>query len=61
MLSVNFADLRAFSARALREEAGQGLSEYSLMLLLVALVAIAALTLLGHQITSLLSSMAAVV
>jgi Flp pilus assembly pilin Flp len=58
MLSGYFADLRAFLARALREECGQGLSEYALILFLVAIVAIAALTLLGHQITSVLSAVA---
>jgi Flp pilus assembly pilin Flp len=58
MLTVYFADLRAFLARALREETGQGLSEYALILFFVAIVAIAALTLLGHQITSVLSSVA---
>jgi Flp pilus assembly pilin Flp len=58
MLSGYFADLRAFLAHALREECGQGLSEYALILFLVAIVAIAALTLLGHQITSVLSAVA---
>jgi Flp pilus assembly pilin Flp len=58
MLSVYFADLRAFLAHAVPEECGQGLSEYALILFLVAIVAIAALTLLGHQITSVLSAVA---
>jgi pilus assembly protein Flp/PilA len=41
-----------------QEESGQGLSEYALILLLVAIVAIAALTLLGTDIVSVLSSVA---
>ena len=38
------------------DESGQGLSEYALILVFVAIVAIAALTFLGSQITSVLSS-----
>jgi Flp pilus assembly pilin Flp len=43
---------------ALQGEEGQGLVEYSLILLLVAVVAFFALTFLGVQITSFLSSAA---
>jgi Flp pilus assembly pilin Flp len=49
--------IRTTSA-ALREEEGQGLPEYSLILVFVAVVAIAALTFLGVSITSFLSSAA---
>jgi Flp pilus assembly pilin Flp len=42
----------------LRGEVGQGLSEYALILVFVAIVAVAALTLLGTTITSLLSAAA---
>jgi pilus assembly protein Flp/PilA len=44
--------------RALAEEDGQGLVEYALILALIAIVAIAALTLLGGNITSALSTIA---
>jgi pilus assembly protein Flp/PilA len=43
--------------RALDEE-GQGLTEYALILALIAVVAIAALTLLGGNITSELNTVA---
>jgi Flp pilus assembly pilin Flp len=58
MLSAYLSDLQTFLGRALREQVGQGLSEYALILFFVAIVAIAALTLLGGQITSVLSSVA---
>lgn len=44
--------------RRLREEDGQGLTEYALILVLVAVLAIAALTLLGDNVTSALNSAA---
>ena len=37
----------------LRDEKGQGLTEYALIIALVAIVAVAALTLLGGQIDSI--------
>jgi pilus assembly protein Flp/PilA len=43
---------------ALREEEGQGLAEYALILFFIAVVAIAALTFLGSDISSLLSRVA---
>jgi pilus assembly protein Flp/PilA len=43
---------------ALVEEDGQGLTEYALILGLIAIVAIAALTLLGGSVTSALSTVA---
>jgi pilus assembly protein Flp/PilA len=44
--------------RTLRQEEGQGLTEYALILFLVAIAAILALTLLGGNITNVLSSVA---
>jgi pilus assembly protein Flp/PilA len=41
----------------LREEEGQGLAEYALILALIAVIAIAALVFLGTQISSILSSL----
>ncbi len=43
---------------ASRDEQGQGLTEYALILFFVAIVAILALTFLGTQITSVISSVA---
>jgi len=40
------------------DETGQGLTEYALILFFVAIVAILALTFLGTQITSVISSIA---
>ena len=51
-------DLRGRFAHAVREQAGQGLAEYALILFLVAIVAVLALTFLGVSITSILSSVA---
>jgi Flp pilus assembly pilin Flp len=41
-----------------REESGQGLSEYALILLFIGVVAIAALTFLGSDLSSILSGLA---
>ena len=41
-----------------RDEEGQGLAEYALILALIAIVAIAALILLGTQISSILQTIA---
>jgi Flp pilus assembly pilin Flp len=43
---------------AARDEEGQGLAEYALILFFIAVVAIAALTFLGSDISSLLSQVA---
>lgn len=43
---------------AIRGEEGQGLAEYALILFFIAVVAIAALTFLGSDISSLLSQVA---
>jgi pilus assembly protein Flp/PilA len=52
------ADLRSLLSRVVREESGQGLAEYALILVFIALVAIAALTFLGSDISSILSNIA---
>jgi Flp pilus assembly pilin Flp len=41
-----------------RDEDGQGLTEYSLILAFIAIVAVAALTFFGGHVTSLLSTIA---
>jgi Flp pilus assembly pilin Flp len=57
MLSLFTVDLRSFLAR-MREEAGQGLAEYALILAFIAVVAVAAVIFLGSDISSLLSNVA---
>lgn len=47
--------------RALDGEEGQGLTEYALILALIALIAMAALTLLGGSVTNELSTAASTV
>lgn len=42
-----------------KDEEGQGLAEYALILALIAIVVIAALTLLGDNITAILNEIAA--
>jgi pilus assembly protein Flp/PilA len=44
--------------QAVRSEEGQTLSEYALILVLIAVVAIVAITLLGNQISSVINSIA---
>jgi pilus assembly protein Flp/PilA len=44
--------------RILRKEEGQTLSEYALILILIAVVAIVAVTLLGTQIAAVLTQIA---
>ena len=41
-----------------KEEEGQGLAEYGLILALIAVVCVAALTLLGNSVSGLLSNLA---
>jgi pilus assembly protein Flp/PilA len=57
MLSL-FINLQLMFARAMDEEEGQGLTEYALILALIAVIAIAALTLLGGKVTDVLSTAA---
>ncbi len=45
-------------ANLFRREDGQTLSEYALILILIAVVAIVAITLLGEQITAVLDQIA---
>ena len=44
-----------------RDEEGQGLAEYALILALIAIVAIAALLFLGEQISGILSTIGAAI
>ncbi len=53
-----FINLKLAIARAMEEEEGQGLTEYALILALIAIVAIAALHFLGGGVQSALSSVA---
>jgi pilus assembly protein Flp/PilA len=48
--------LNAFIAKLHRDEEGQGLAEYALILALIAIVAIIALIFLGNQVSSILST-----
>jgi pilus assembly protein Flp/PilA len=57
MISL-FTKLQLILARALDDEDGQGLTEYALILALIAVIAIAALTFLGGKVTSVLSTIA---
>jgi Flp pilus assembly pilin Flp len=58
VLTTLVADLRCLWARIVREEAGQGLAEYALILVSIAVVAVAVLAILGTDISSILSSVA---
>jgi pilus assembly protein Flp/PilA len=57
MLKIKTEVLEIIS-RTSGDEAGQGLTEYALILALVAIIAIAALTLLGGNVTDVLSTAA---
>ncbi|HEY7582889.1 MAG TPA: hypothetical protein VH813_08175 [Candidatus Limnocylindrales bacterium] len=48
--------LSALIAALRREEEGQGLAEYALILALIAIVAIIALIFLGNQVSTILST-----
>ena len=48
--------LNSFLAMLQRDDEGQGLAEYALILALIAIVAILALIFLGGQLSSILSS-----
>jgi pilus assembly protein Flp/PilA len=47
--------VNAFLAKLQRDEDGQGLAEYALILALIAIVAIVALIFLGNQVSTILS------
>jgi len=51
-----FITMKLAFARLMDEEEGQGLTEYALILALIAIVAIAAVTFLGGKVTSALNS-----
>ena len=53
-----FVRVQNLLSRAASHEDGQGLTEYALILALIAIVAIAALTLLGGKVTTVLSKVA---
>lgn len=57
MLSI-FIRLQLAVARTLRSDDGQGLTEYALILALIAVVALVALRFLGGKVTSELSTIA---
>ena len=48
--------IHSFLAPLRRDEDGQGLAEYALILALIAIVAIVALIFLGQQVTTILST-----
>jgi pilus assembly protein Flp/PilA len=50
------AMLNALISHLRRDEQGQGLAEYALILALIAIIAIAALVFLGNQISGILST-----
>ena len=56
MPTLIFVRFQNAVAYAFRSDEGQGLTEYALILALIAIIAIAALTLLGHKVTSALST-----
>lgn len=56
MPTLIFVRIQSAVVEAFRSEEGQGLTEYALILALIAIVAIAALSLLGHKVTSALST-----
>ena len=53
-----FTNIQLALSRALNDEQGQGLTEYALILALIAIIAVAALTLLGGKVTDVLSTVA---
>ncbi|MGO9902395.1 MAG: Flp family type IVb pilin [Solirubrobacteraceae bacterium] len=53
-----FTKLRLGFARVVNDEDGQGLTEYALILALIAIIAVAALTFLGGSVKSALSTVA---
>jgi Flp pilus assembly pilin Flp len=57
MLTLVTVDLHNVLAR-LRQQAGQGLAEYALILAFIAVVAVVALTFLGSDVSKLLGSAA---
>jgi Flp pilus assembly pilin Flp len=58
---VQRSPLAYHSAMRAQGQAGQGLSEYALVLSLIAIVAIAVLVLLGREISAILSTLGAAI
>lgn len=58
MFTLYLAGVRKLLARAAQEQSGQGLSEYALILVLIAIICFVALELLGADLASMLSSAA---
>jgi pilus assembly protein Flp/PilA len=53
-----FTRLQTFAAELVHDQRGQGLTEYALILALIAVVAIAALSVFGGKVTSVLTNVA---
>ena len=53
-----FTNMQLALSHLLNDEEGQGLTEYALILALIAIIAIAALTLLGGKVTDVLNTIA---
>lgn len=53
-----FISMKLAVARMIEEEEGQGLTEYALILALIAIIAIVALNLLGGKVSNALSTVA---
>jgi Flp pilus assembly pilin Flp len=58
MMTFIFVRLQCAMHRAMRSEEGQGLTEYALILVFIAIVAILALTFLGKGVSNALSTVA---
>lgn len=57
-MSFVISEVKTVLARVMREEDGQGLTEYAMILTLIALLALAALTLLGGTVSNEMSTAA---
>ncbi len=53
-----FINMKLALARLMDDEEGQGLTEYALILALIAIIAIVALTFLGGKVSDVLSTVA---
>ena len=53
-----FINMKLALARLMDDEEGQGLTEYALILALIAIIAIVALTFLGGKVSNVLSTVA---
>ena len=56
MMTFIFVRLQRAIDRAIRSEEGQGLTEYALILVFIAIIAILALTFLGKSVSNVLST-----